>query len=418
MKRILLLFTTTGYNAQDFIEAARKLNIKVIPGTDRCDVLDDPWKDGALPLRFTRPSEAAQKIMDYARNHPIDAIISVGDSTTIAGALATRKLRLIGNSPESVKSCHSKLLSRKILKKAGLPVPRFRSILLSQDAKKLSKSINFPCVLKPLSLSTSQGVIRANDCTSFVKAFHRVQKLLQLPRIQKYQPFDLDQILVEDYLDGQEFALEGLLNNGKLKTLALFDKPDPLQGPFFEETIYTTPSRLPTRLQKELLSCCQKASQALGLTDGPIHAELRLNREGPWIIEIAPRTIGGLCSRALRFGIGMSLEEIHIRHKFKMPIPSLKLKDRSAGVMMLPIKRKGILRRVSGLKQALSIQGIVDVTVTAKKGQLLIPPPEGDSYLGFLFARGSSSEKVEKTLKTAHQQLSFDVYPEVPVLSS
>ena len=416
MKRILLLFTTTGYNAQDFVKAAQKLNIEVIPGTDRCDVLDDPWKDGALPLRFTRPSEAAQKVLAYARHHPIDAIISIGDSTTIAGALATKILGLRGNSPKSVKSCHSKLLSREILKKAGVPVPSFRSILLSQDAEKLSKSIKFPCVLKPLSLSTSQGVIRANDCNSFVQAFYRIQKLLQLPQIQKYQPFDLNQILVEDYLDGQEFALEALLNNGKLKMLALFDKPDPLQGPFFEETIYITPSRLPTKLQQKLLSCCQKASRALGLTDGPIHAELRLNRQGPWILEIAPRTIGGLCSRVLRFGIGMSLEEIHIRHKLKMPIPSLKLKEQSAGVMMLPIKKKGILHRVSGIKQALSIQGIIDVIVTAKNGQLLIPPPEGASYLGFLFARGSSSEKVEKTLRAAHQQLSFDVYPEVPVV--
>ena len=416
MKRILLLSSTTSYNAKDFSAAARKLKVEVVPGTNRCRVLDDPWKDGALALNFTNPSESVQIILDYARHRPLDSIIAVGDPPIIVGALASRALGLPGNPPESIRTCRSKLLSRKILKNARLPVPNYQCIAVSQNPLRAIQSVNFPCVLKPLSLSTSQGVIRANNHDSFLRAFERIRRLLQSPQIRASQADNLDRILVEDYVDGNEFALEALLRNGRLKVLALFDKPDLLQGPFFEETLYVTPSRLPLELQDQIKSCCQNACQVLGLVDGPIHAEFRLNRQGPWILEVAPRTIGGLCSRTLSFGTGMSLEEIHLRHSLRMPIPSLQRETDASGVMMLPIPVKGHLQGVSGTEEALGVKGICKLSITAKPGQKLLPSPEGSSYLGFLFARGASPQEVEQALRKAHKQLKFEILPELPVV--
>lgn len=416
MKRILLLFSTTSYNAKDFSDAARKLKVEVVLGTNRCRVLDDPWKDGALALNFTDPSESVNIILNYARHHPLDSIIAVGDPPTIIGALASRALGLPGNPPESIRTCCSKFLSRQILKKARLPVPNYQCIPLSQNPFQAIQSVNFPCVLKPLPLSTSQGVIRADNHGSFIQAFERIRRILHSPQIRASQANDLDRILVEDYVDGDEFALEALLRNGRLKGLALFDKPDALHGPFFEETLYITPSRLPIEFQNQIKSCCQKACQVLGLVDGPIHAEFRLNSQGPWILEVAPRTIGGLCSRTLSFGTGMSLEEIHLRHSLRMPLPSLHREKAASGVMMLPIPVKGHLQGVSGTEKALGVKGICKLSITAKPGQKLLPSPEGSSYLGFLFARGDSPEEVEQALRKAHQQIKFDILPDLPVV--
>ncbi|MCI0559744.1 MAG: ATP-grasp domain-containing protein, partial [Nitrososphaera sp.] len=292
-----------------------------------------------------------------------------------------------------------------------VPSPNFWLFYTDDNPMELAKQVNFPCVVKPLSLSASQGVIRTDNPEQFVTAFHRVIAIMNSPEVQERLGATVGQILVEDFISGPEVALEGLLMHGKLKVLALFDKPDPLEGPFFEETLYITPSRLPTSTQEAITACMAQTAEALSLREGPIHAELRINDQGPWVIEIAARSIGGLCSRTLRFGTGLSLEEVILRHAIGLEIESLDRQKLAAGVMMLPIPHAGILRAVHGQEEASRVEGIEEVVMTIPLDQEVQPLPEGSRYLGFIFARSESPEVVEAALREAYQRLNIIIEP-------
>lgn len=413
-KRVLLLFTTTGYNGQDFVAAARKLGVACMVGTDRCHVLEDPWGDGAIPLHFEDPQGAAREVVAFARAHPIHAIVSVGDRPTVTAAVASQALGLAHNPPEAVAEARNKFRARQRFRAAGLRVPRFTRFPIDHDPGEAASAFPFPCVLKPLCLSASRGVIRADGPGQFAAAFQRIRALLLTPEIRTLHDEAADWIQVEDFIPGTEVALEALLDRGRLRPLALFDKPDPLDGPLFEETLYVTPSRLPDRVQAEIVREAERAAAALGLAHGPIHAELRLNAGGPWVLEVAARSIGGLCSRALRFGLGMSLEELVIRHALGMEIAPVR-EERAAGVLMLPIPRGGVLKAVEGVEEARQVPGIEDVAITAKVDQDLVPLPEGSSYLGFVFARAASPHEVEAALRVAHGHLRFEIASSLPV---
>jgi biotin carboxylase len=430
---LLLLFATTGYAADDFVAAARTLGVPYVFGTDRCHVMDDPWGDGALPVRFEDPDGGVRTILDYAATHPIRGIVAVGDRPTVVAARASQALGLLHNPPEAAEASRNKFLARQRFRAAGLRVPPFARYRIDLDPDAILRSgeppngrdqrlrrrcperpnvfPGFPCVLKPLSLSASRGVIRADDPAQFAAAFRRVGALLRMPEIRVLRDEANDWILVEGFIPGREVALEGLLDGGRLRTLALFDKPDPLDGPFFEETIYVTPSRLSAATQEAIERCAVAAARALGLVTGPIHAELRVNGEGPWVLEVAARAIGGLCSRALRFGTGMSLEELIIRHAFGMDAAPIRREEAAAGVMMIPIPRGGVFRGVEGVEAASAVPGIEQVTITAKRDRPVVPLPEGSSYLGFIFARGPSPAEVEAALGKAHAHLTFDIRP-------
>ena len=413
-KRLLLLFATTGYEGRDFAAAAKELGVAVTLGTDRCHALDDPWRDGALALRFREPEDSARIIHEYARQHPIHAIVAVGDQPTCTAALASAKLGLPHNPIGAAEACRNKYVARRRLLEAGVNVPSFARYHRNADAESISRSVTYPCVLKPLALSASRGVIRADSADQFVGAFRRIGTLLGA-RENAIQNDDASEwILVEDYMPGREVALEGLLDDGALRVLALFDKPDPLDGPFFEETLFVTPSREAPAMQERIATMVRQACQAFGLCHGPIHAELRLTDDGPRVLEVAARSIGGLCARTLRFGTGMSLEELVLRHALGMAVEPRR-EETSAGVMMLPIPQAGIYERVDGIDEALAIDGIEEVAITAKTSQALQPLPEGDSYLGFIFARGATPERVESALRDAHRRLRFTISPTLPV---
>ncbi len=414
-RRLLLLTTTTGYQTQAFVEAAQKLGVAVVFGTDRCHVLEDPWRDGAVPLRFHKPEDSAKAIVEHAASSRVDGIVAVGDAPTITAALACRELGLPFHPAEAAAACHNKLRSRQLLQAAGLQVPFFACLPADLEPPAPPDGLPFPCVLKPVSLSASRGVIRADHPQQFIEAFRRIAALLRSPEIQVKKEEITDSILVEGFIEGREFAMEGLMDHGRLLVLALFDKPDPLDGPYFEETIYVTPSRLDRETQSSIVRSVDRAVHALGLCHGPIHAELRLNESDPWILEVAARPIGGLCARALRFGSGLPLEELIIRHALGMEVAGLDREDAASGVMMIPVPKEGILEEVRGLEEALKTPGVEEITVTAKLRQKLIPWPEGASYLGFIFARAGSPEEVEDVLRRAHQRLEFVILPSLPV---
>lgn len=292
--RLMLLYTTTGYEAREFIRTARHLGVETVLGSDRCDVMDDPWEDDAVPLRFERPQEAARRIVDIAGQHPVAAILPIGDTPLHSAAIASRNLGLLHNLPDAVLASRNKYLMRQRLQAAFVQVPAFGCFPMQTDPHLVQHEVPYPCVVKPLALSASRGVMRANTPAEFVAAFLRLRALLERPEIRQKQDEANEGILVESFIPGAEVALEGLLTAGRLQPLALFDKPDPLDGPFFEETLYITPSRLSAALQDEVVRCAEQAAHALGLCHGPLHAELRVNGQGSWLLELAARPIGGL----------------------------------------------------------------------------------------------------------------------------
>jgi len=419
-KRLLILASKLGYQTRNFAQAAQKLSVEVVFGTDRCHQLDDPWADGALALHFEQPEQAAGRIVEQARAHPISAILALGDRPTTTAAYAARALGLPYNSPGSVEACRSKLRQREVLSAAGLPVPEFFSFGLHEPLGEVLPRVQFPCVVKPLSLAASQGVIRANDAREFSAAVSRIRELLESPEIQVLREPGLDRLLVERYIPGAEVALEGLLDRGELRVLAIFDKPDPLEGPFFEETIYVTPSRLPAEMESRVADCAQRTVRALGLTHGPLHAEFRVDANGPWVLEAQPRPIGGLCARALRFGVEgdegeIFLEELLVRHSLGLSGSNLPREACAAGVMMIPVPQSGIFERVEGAEEAAAIPGVEEIHITARLHDFIAAWPEGSSYLGFIFARAKRPEGVEAALRESHKNLRFILTPRLPV---
>lgn len=404
--RLLLLIPTTTYRTEDFMEAARKLDVDLVVASDRPNVMSGEFPDHLLTLPFSDPAAAVSEMRQYAARRPIDAVVPVDDLTTVVGAAIAQALGLRSNPIAAVSASRNKLSMRERLEQAGVPSPPFAPFAVDEDPAEIARRVGYPCVLKPLVLSASRGVIRADAEPEFVAAFNRIRAILESPDVSELGE-GTDRILVESFVPGTEVALEGLLQGGALEALALFDKPDPLDGPFFEETIYVTPSRLPEAIQESIRECAARAAKALGLHDGPVHAELRVNRDGPWMIEIAARSIGGLCSRTLRFGAGMSLEEIILRHALGLPIASLERERRAAGVMMIPIPRGGILEEVEGLAEAQAVPLIEDVTISMHTGQEVVPLPEGSRYLGFIFSRAETPAQAEAALRRAHGHLRF-----------
>jgi biotin carboxylase len=422
-KRLLLLCTTTGYQTHAFTDAAQKLGLAITFGTDRCHVLDDPWRDGALPLHFEDPEKAAAKVVEYSRQTPIHAVVAIGDRPTPTAARVAEALRLPGHPAHTADICRDKSRSRQCLRNAGVGVPEFRRVPLHADPRQLAAEVGaagatcvgFPCVLKPLALSGSRGVIRANNPEEFVHAFERIRSLLRNRDVGALREETSNFVQIESYIDGTEVAVEGLVDRGKVRILAIFDKPDPLVGPYFEETIYVTPSRLPAAIQAQIAAVLQSAVTALGLFHGPLHAELRINSNAVWVLEVAARPIGGLCARALRFQHGMSLEELLLRHALGQQVEPVR-ESVASGVMMLPTPQAGILEGVENLEQAAKTPGIEAIEITSKLKETLVPLPEGTSYLGFIFARGRSPQVVESALREAHAKLQFVISPALPVL--
>jgi biotin carboxylase len=415
-KRILILASKLGYQTRGFADAAERLGVEVVFGTDRCHQLDDPWGDHALALHFEAPREAAEEIAREMRGKPPQAILALGDRPTGAAAYAAAIFGIRDNSPEAVENCRNKARQRQVLGKAGVRVPSFVSFGISDELSSILPHVKFPCVVKPTVLAASQGVIRANDAAEFEDAVARIRALVASPEIQVLREPGLDELLAESYIPGREVAIEGLLDEGRLRVLAVFDKPDPLEGPYFEETIYVTPSRLPAEGQRELEECAARSVAALGLATGPVHAEFRVNEEGPWVLEIAPRPIGGLCSRALRFGAErISLEELLVRQALGLGGSDAERESDATGVMMIPVPRSGIFEGVDGVEEAEKVFGIDEIRITARLRDYVAAWPDGASYLGFIFARGKSPAEVEASLRAAHARMRFKFSPRLAV---
>jgi biotin carboxylase len=399
---VLLLLPTATYRAEDFLAAAATVGAEVVVASDRRQALHGAMGDRALRIDMRRPDRAAAAIVALAGRSPLDAVVAVDDGGVAAAALAGERLGLPHNPPSAVAATRDKVAMRRAFGAAGIPQPDFVVLAPGDDAG----AVALPAVLKPVALSASRGVIRADDAEAARRAHARIRAILAAAGE------DADgQVLAEAYVPGVEVAVEALMRAGELEVLAVFDKPDPLEGPYFEETLYVTPSRLPAESLGRVEALTAAAAGALGLREGPVHAELRLAGDRAWVLELAARSIGGLCSRALRFGAGISLEEVILRHALGLPIGSHERERAAAGVMMLPIARAGVLREVRGLDAARAVAGVEDIRITIPRGRPVVPLPEGDRYLGFAFARAETPARVEAALREAHALLHVVVAP-------
>ena len=403
-----MLTTPQSYRAKSFLAAAKRLDVEIVQGIDLPEAL--AWQWGVqLSLDFGRPDTAVTQIIQFAQERPLTAVVPVDDAGAVLAARVSEALGLPHNDPRAAEAARDKFKMRQMLATAGVNSPHYLRFSLTEARQsvvtQVAAEIGFPCVVKPLHLNGSRGVMRVNNDTELMAAIARLRSMLPAG----------GHFLAETYLPGVEVALEGVLENGRLHPLALFDKPDPLEGPFFEETIYVTPSRLPDEVQGQIVETAAAGAAALGLQLGSVHAELRVNEAGTWIVEVNGRSIGGLCSQTLRFDMGLSLEELILRQACGLPVSHLQREQQASGVMMIPIPQGGILRGVSGLEAAKAVPGIDEVTITAPLNNRLVPLPEGESYLGFIFASGEMPAQVEQTLRQAYVLLQFQIDEEVPL---
>src|SRR5882724_293148 len=383
--RLLLLLPTVTYRTVAFVEAARRLGVDLTVASERPSTFERANPTGLVTLDFADPAHAAAQARAFARAHPVHGVVAVDDDTAVVAAAIAQELGLRGNPVAAARAARDKYQQRQLLAAAGVGVPRFELLPIAADPELGAGRAAYPCVLKPLRLSASRGVVRADDPHGFVAAFRRLQAILEQPDVAGCGDW-ARHILVEEFVPGREVAVEGLVTRGSLRVLTIFDKPDPLDGPFFEETIYVTPSRLARTAQQEVAACAQAAVDALGLREGPIHAEIRHNDRGAWLIELAARPIGGRCSGALRFesretGNGKretSLEEIIIRHALGMELPTLEREEQASGVMMIPVPGAGVLRDVRGVGEAQAVPLVEEVVITMHHGQMLVPMPDSN----------------------------------------
>ena len=409
MSRVLFLLPTTTYRSHDFLEAARRLDVDVTVASEETSTVEGLNPAGLLTMDFRDPAGCVRKALAFARKNPVDSVVGVDEDTAVAAAAIAAALGLPANPPEAVAAARNKAVLRSRLDAAGVPTPRSRLFRREEGPDAAAGISPYPCVLKPTFLAASRGVIRADDPASFLRAWDRIAAILAQPDVAAKGGDAANEILVEEFVRGPEVAVEGLLSNGRLEVLAVFDKPDPLDGPFFEETIYVTPSRLAAPALKGIQTATERATSALGLRHGPIHAEIRVGPTGPSVIEVAARSIGGLCSRTLQFGTGMSLEELILRHALSREKEAPPRDTRAAGVLMIPIPRRGRLGHVSGVDEARQVPDVEDVVISARPGQILVPLPEGARYLGFVFSRAGTAERAEAALREAHAKLAFEI---------
>lgn len=399
---VLLLAPARSYRTADFMLAATRMGLDLTVASDGALPVGDRPVIPVIPVRPGDPEHAAERIV--SRCGPVDAVVAADAPMLLLAAEVAGRLGLPHNPAAAVLAAASKARQRRLWAAAGVPQPRFEIIpaRASDDAiRQAAAAMGFPCVIKAVSLSASQGVLRADDAGQAVRAATRIRRILSAALQDPAGP-----LLAEEYLPGPELSIDGLLDNGPLTPLAIFDKPAMPDGPTFEETLLVTPSRLPSHVIAETVSTAGRAARALGLRTGPVHAELRVTSTGPAMLELAARSIGGLCSRALHFPGGQSLEELILANALGEPLPPRGQNiSRSSGVFMLPVPRAGVLRSVEGRADAETVPGITGVTITIPRGRLVRPLPDGDQYLGFVFAEAATPGEVEKALTTASRRL-------------
>jgi biotin carboxylase len=401
--RVLLLVPARTYRAADFLLAAARMGLDLVIASDGALPL------GGRPVIPVHPGNQEASIRRLlARSGPVAAVVAADTPMLVLAAAVAAGMGLPHNPVEAVRNATDKARQRQRWAAAGVAQPAFRLVPAAapQDAiGQAAAAVGFPCVVKAVSLSASQGILRADDAAAAVTAAQRIRQVLAAAGRPAAEP-----VLVEEYLPGPELSIDGLLTGGDLTVTAVFDKPATPDGPTFEETLLVTPSRLPQPVLAAAIRTVGQAARALGLASGPVHAELRIDdrggQPGPAMLELAARCIGGLCSRTLRFPGAQTLEELVLASALGQPVAAAGFEPaRPCGVFMLPVPRPGVLRAIQGRAAATAVPGITGLTITIPVGQQVLPLPDGDRYLGFIFAEAGTRQEVEQALTAANDRL-------------
>jgi biotin carboxylase len=403
-RRVILLVPARTYRAADFLLAAARMDLDLVIGSDGALLVGGGRL--VIPVNPADPDASIRRIL--ARAGPVDAVVAADTPMLMLAAAVARQLGLPHNPPDAVRDATDKARQRQRWAAAAIAQPAFRIVpapATDETIRQAAAAVGFPCLVKAVSLSASQGVLRAGDPAAAAAAASRIRRILAAARRPSTEP-----LLVEQYLPGPELSIDALLAGGDLTVTAIFDKPATPDGPTFEETLLVTPSQLPGPVLAAAIATAGRAARALGLTHGPVHAELRIHdhdgQARPAMLELAARCIGGLCSRALRFPGGTTLEELVLATALGQPAPAVSHHPpRPAGIYMLPVPRPGVLRAVGGRDSAAAIPGITGLTITIPAGQQVRPLPDGDRYLGFIFAEAGTRDQVEQALTAARDQL-------------
>jgi biotin carboxylase len=394
MPTAIVLLPSTTYRAADFMRAAEGLGVDLIVASENPPPFE--MGDRYLQVDCSDPNLAAEAIVRIGDDAPIDGVVAADDAGVVAAAIAGRKLGVRANDPEAAAATRDKGRQRALLRAGEVPQPRFDMISPGDDGVQAAAGIGYPLVIKPVDRAAGQGVMRVDEVSDLTTAMSRVRSIVG----------EAAPLLVEEFMPGEEVALEGLVRDGELTTLALFDKPDAVDGPFFPETILVTPSLIDEKAQAECRRVAAAALAAIGISHGPVHIEMKVDGGLVRVIEVAARSIGGLCSRSLNFGLlGTTLETLIIRNAIGMEKPELRREPTASGVLMIPIPSAGTFTGIDGLDRVRELEHVSALDITATPGSQVQPPPEGDRYLGFVFAKGPDRDEVEATLRQARDLL-------------
>ncbi|MDH3591722.1 MAG: ATP-grasp domain-containing protein [Planctomycetota bacterium] len=426
--RVMVLVPTTTYRSSDYLAAAESAGVRLVVGCERKQALQDHAPGGTCVVPWADPERARAAVTRFHERFPLSGVVGADDETVEAAAAVADAFGWPAPSPKAVAVARDKAALRRVLTESGRRQPEFRTIerrvcLRDRSTGRAAQApawSHWPAILKPRTLAASRGVMRVDDGRALDLARARLFAMLADHEAVPDRRSIRDSALLEAFVPGNEVAFEGLLQAGRLHPLATFDKPHPLNGPTFAETLYTTPSVAEDEtlrgVEAEVVACCA----AIGLTEGPVHAELRLAQNGPVLLELAPRTLGGLCPRVLSFGSGISLETLVLRHAAGLPIEASDLRGRGGGaVFMIPVVRGGTLERVRGIERAAAEPGIGGVDITARPGDVLVPLPEGNRYVGFVWARADTATTARRIVERALSRLTVvvrdgDALAEVP----
>lgn len=406
MKNVLLLLPNETYRAEAFINAAKKLDLHLIVGSQQRQALSELMQNRTLVVSMSNPELGATQIERAAQNTTIDAILSVDDGGLKTASIASERLGLKHISSKSVSSAQNKIAMRQILEIAGVNQPKSATYRDGDEIEpKLLEVGGFPVVTKPASLSGSIGVIRANSKEELLSAIQKTSQIQQLHGCPKESP-----LIIEQYIAGDEYAIDTIISNNQMIMSTIFEKPQPLIGPYFAETIYVTPPRVNTDTNKAILESVDNARVALGIDTGPVHCEIRIDDSGSiFIIELAARSIGGKCAAAIPFRNQISLEEVILMEATGFDIPPLSFENQASGVFMIPTPKAGMIRAIHGLKEARNVRWITDIDISATLNTEVSPIPYDAKYIGFIFAKAPSAKVVVNALETAHKLIELDI---------
>ncbi len=387
--RLLLVAPSRSYRVGDFLDAALAMGCEVTVASDAVSAIPGSF----IPVSFDDPVAAGERLADLVG--AVDGVVGTDGSAIVVAAETARMLGLPANAADALVAAGDKYRQRQAVEAAGVLQPSFA--LLDGPAAPTTWSA-FPAIVKPLDRSASQGVLRVDSPAELGEAVRTVGAIVGPG----------SSLLVEAFVPGIEVAVEGLVRGGRLDVVAVFDKPDSPQGPTFPETLLVSPARLAPDALDRVIEVVGRAVAAVGVAEGPVHVECKVKGGEVWFLELAARTIGGLCGRALVPG-GVSLEEVVVRHALGLSLPAPPWRAAATGVLMLPVDETGKVEAVRGIDAAQAVEGVTDVVITVGAGEEVVALPAGDRYIGFVFARAETADEAEAVLRSAWAEIEVEV---------